>query len=188
MPSPAYTAAGRQINTQTARDLSTNAYARFLAQRRGTRQQADLTTDYNRGREDYGLQFNRYRDDRTRSFKDNYDNVASVYGARGLAGAGVASGVQQRGLADYRGEFDRDISRATGDYNQALQRLSQTFNTNLGRSRVDTADELNALRLQAANTRSDRRDALARLRAQRQSEISMTARNLRALRPYLGIA
>lgn len=198
----------RGIRSGTARELATNAYARFLARQRGTRERSDLRTDYRQGRQDYGTAYNRniqnfntdfarYGQDRGLAYQRGYAPMAAQYGARGLNTGGVTSGVANQGINEYRGNYARDIHRAETDYERAMHRnqfdygrsmgrLTHGFNTQLGRSRVNTAQEMNQFDLSRADIQAQRSEALAMLQAQRAKERAMTAQYLTALRPYLG--
>ena len=175
----------RGIRSGTARELATNAYARFLAQQRGSRERRDLRTNVRQGRTDLNTDINRYRTDRGLAYQQGYDPYAAQYGARGLVGGGITSGVQAEGMQQYNQDYRRDLGRANVDYSRALARLNRGFRTDLGRSRVNTQQEMNQYNLNQADIISQRNDALAALRMQRARERAMTAQWLTALQPYL---
>jgi hypothetical protein len=78
-----------------------NAYARFLAQQRGTRKKFDLNQQYERAA----------------------PRVVSSFSRRGLAGPGVSSGVYNRGLQDFANKQMTDLS----DLESSLTQESQGF-------------------------------------------------------------
>lgn len=78
-----------------------NAYAQFLAQQRGKRQEFDLNQQYERAT----------------------PRVVSSFSKRGLAGPGVTSGVYARGLQDFASKQLTD----TADLQRALAEEQQTF-------------------------------------------------------------
>jgi len=180
-----YEAQRRQINTGSAQELATNAYARFLAQQRGSRERTDLFTNVRQGRNTLNTDIGRYQQDRTRSYQQGYDPYAAQYGARGLVGGGVTSGVQRSGMQDYNQDYRRDTNRAQFDYGRALHRLNRGFRTDLSRSRVNTSEEMNQFDLNQANIQSNKTNALAALQAQRARERAMMAQWLTALQPHL---
>lgn len=86
---------GEQYGASKAR----NAYARFLAQQRGTRNIADLQ----------------------RQYETEQPNVVASFTKRGLAGPGVQSGVFQRGLQDFARKQYQDVFGAQQDLAEQLQ-------------------------------------------------------------------
>lgn len=84
-----------QYGAQTAK----SAYARFLAQQRGTRNIAELQ----------------------RSYEQQAPNVVSGFVRRGLAGPNVRSGIFQRGLQDFARKQYQDVFGAQQDLAEQLQ-------------------------------------------------------------------
>jgi len=176
----------RNIRSGYTRELANNAYARFLAQQRGTRERSDMRTSFRQGRQDYNTTFQRYGTDRRKAFTEGYGDMTAEFGARGLQTGGVSSGLKTQGVRDYRQDFRKDLSRNRMDYTRALGRLTRTRRRDIGRSRVNTAQEMNQFDLNQADIRAQRTDALASLRAQRARERAMMAQYLTALQPMLG--
>ena len=129
---------GYRYNT----DKATNAYGRFLSQQRGERSLGDMSRKFNRTLPTYRAGF----------------------GARGLQGSGVSSGVQQRAMSNYLGDYARDYGRVQQDATQEAQNYD----------------------LQAAQLDAYYNNSLAALEQSKQAEIANAALGIEALRPYLG--
>jgi len=137
-----YDQQANDLNYRYNTDRSMNAYGRFLSQQRGQRGLTDLTTQLGRG---------------LPGFKANF-------GQRGLAGAGIRSGVQTRAMGNYLGDYARDYGRAAQDMTQEAQ------NYDLQQAQLDAY--LNS--------------SLSTLQQQKQQDIANAALAIEALRPYLG--
>jgi len=117
-----------------------NQQAAFLGQQRGTRNIADLT----------------------RKLTEGFRPKMAGYGQRGLAGPGVASGIQRSGLERYAA----DMQRALADETQMLQ------------------DEQNRIAMAEAQSQADLEDYLAQLRLQKQRDIISSATALKQYAAY----
>ena len=129
------------INNQTTQNLATNAYSRFVSQQRSNRGIADSTRD----------------------FKRQFPRFSATFGKRGLAGGGLQSGLQQRALRNYVGDYNQNQERAYADQEYALRNYD----------------------LNAANYEAERQRALADLEAERAQALALTAQQLTALKPFL---
>lgn len=78
------------------------------------------------------------------------------YGARGLAGPNVASGIQRKGLERYATQFQEQI----GEANQALQDAANQTALDEAASQADLEDYINQLRLQKQQSILDAATAL----------------------------
>lgn len=123
-------------------DRATNAYGRFLSQQRGSRDLGDLS----------------------RSFYRDLPNYRAQFGHRGLAGGGINSGVMQRSMGDYLGNYTRNYGRQQQDVTQNLQNYD----------------------LQAAQMDAMYNNSVQALQQRKQSDIANAALAIQALRPYLG--
>lgn len=123
-------------------DRATNAYGRFLSQQRGSRNLGDFSRDFNRSLPNYKAGFTH----------------------RGLAGGGIQSGVMQRSMGNYLGDFARNYGREQQDITQGLQ------NYDLQAGQMDAAYNNSVLALQQ----------------RKQGDIANAALAIQALRPYLG--
>lgn len=137
-----YESARRGVENQYTQQASQNAYGRFLGLQRGQRGLSDMT----------------------RGFKQNYAPMAAQYGARGLAGPGVQSGVRERGVGDYVGNYYRDF----------------------GRGQQDLANQLQGFDMNQGLLDSWRQEALSNIDLERYRNIAGSASNLQALRDWLG--
>ena len=102
--------------------------------------------------------------DTTRGFKQNYAPYASQYGARGMQGGGLNSGVYQKSMANYVGDYYRDFGRQQQD----LASNMQQFDLDQGRRDMWRQEELNNIDMD------------------RYRNIASSAQNLQALRDWLG--
>lgn len=137
-----YESQRRGVENRYAIDSSQNAYGRFLSQQRGNRNLADTT----------------------RNFKQNYAPYASQFGARGLSTGGVQSGVRQRAMGNYVGDYYR----------------------NYGRQQQDLANEMQQFDMNQSLMDMWRAEELAAIDQQRTFDIASAAQNLEALREWLG--
>lgn len=132
----------RRVENSYTADSARNAYGRFLGQQRGNRNLADTT----------------------RSFKRGYTPYAAQFGARGLAGAGVNSGVRQQAMANYVGDYYR----------------------NYGRQQQGLAQEMQQYDLDQGLRDMWRQEELTNIDLDRYRNIASAAQNLTALRQWLG--
>ena len=137
-----YEAARRGINDQYGGGTAVNAYGRFLGQQRGSRQLTDMS----------------------RGFERSYPGFGASFAPRGMTGNGINSGVMQRSMQNYVGDFQRDYARSQQDLTQSLQGYD----------------------LQQAQLDAWKQGQLADLELARSQEIANAAMNLEALRNYYG--
>lgn len=123
-------------------DRAANSYGRFLSQQRGERSVGDLSRDFNRALPNYKARF----------------------GQRGLMGGGVRSGIMQRSMKNYLGDYTTNYMRTQQDAQQGVQQYDR------------------------ANTELDAwyQKSLADLEMEKQQEIANAAAAMEALRPLLG--
>lgn len=117
-----------------------NQQAAFLGQQRGSRRISDVQRQYMEG----------------------YQPLLAGYGQRGLAGAGIKSGIMRGGLSKYAENMQRDLGAET----QNMQ------------------DELNQIAMTEASQQADLEDYLTALRLQKQQDILASATALRSLGAY----
>ena len=132
----------RAAGTQYTNQAAINALGRFNAQQRGNRQIADYK----------------------QSFQRQMPTFTSSYQRRGLAGAGVQSGVYQNALRNY-----------TADYSQQLNRAN-----------ADMQSELNQYDLTAAQQQADYNRTLADIEIDKAKEIANAAQYLTAMKTQFG--
>ena len=94
-----YEAQRRAYTQQYGATSARNAYARFLAQHRGTRNVADLQ----------------------RNYEQQAPNVVSGFVRRGLAGPNISSGVFQKGLQEFARKQYQDVFNAQQDLADQMQ-------------------------------------------------------------------
>ena len=94
-----YEAQRRAYTQQYGATSARNAYARFLAQQRGTRNVADLQ----------------------RNYEQQAPNVVSGFVRRGLAGPNISSGVFQKGLQEFARKQYQDVFNAQQDLADQMQ-------------------------------------------------------------------
>lgn len=94
-----YEAQRRAYGQQYGATQARSAYARFLAQQRGTRQIADLQ----------------------RGFERQAPDVVSGFVRRGMAAPNISSGVFQKGLQDFARKQYQDVFNAQQDLADQLQ-------------------------------------------------------------------
>ena len=129
----------RGITDDYTSRAATNAYGRFLSQQRGERGIADYQRDWTRAAPKFSAQ----------------------YGQRGMAGSGVKSGVYQKAMRNF-----------VGDYSQ-----------NVNRMYADQANEMRQYDLTAAEQTAAKDRALSDLEMSKQQEIANAALYLNALKP-----
>ena len=138
----AYERQKRDVDYDYGTQTATNAYGRFLSQQRGERGLGDMT----------------------RQFQNSYAPYKAQYGQRGLAGAGINSGVQQQAMRNYTGDYIRNYGWQAQDLTQELQQ----FDLN--------QDNLNAFHQQS----------LADIEAQKAQQIANDAQAIEYLRQLVG--
>lgn len=99
-----------------------NRQAAFLGQQRGQRSLKELT----------------------RQLTEGFAPKMAEYGARGLAGPKVASGIQRKGLERYAADWQQKI----GEQTQALQDAANQAVLDEAAAQADLEDYINQLRLQ----------------------------------------
>ena len=132
----------RNLDYDYGTGAAQNAYGRFISQQRGNRQLGDMTRGYERG----------------------MPKLQASFGARGLGGGGISSGVQQGALNRYVGDYQRGFGRQQQDMAQEQQGF-------------DISDQMRNQWYTGA---------LGDMELQRQNDISTAAMNIDALRNYLG--
>jgi hypothetical protein len=138
----AYEAQRRSVEEDYTSKAARNSYTRFLSQKRGERGMSDMS----------------------QGFKKSFPSFGASFAPRGMSGPGVNSGVMQRSMKNYVGDFNQGYARAGQELAQGLQGYD-----------LDMAD------LNSWKTRS-----LADIEMDRQREISRSAQYLEALRPLFG--
>jgi hypothetical protein len=137
-----YESLQRGVNQEYAAGMAANTYSQTLARNRGNRDLSFMES----------------------SFKRSVPGFTSQFGQRGLGGGGVQSGVMQRSMSNYLGDYQREYSTA--------QR--------------DLTDQLRQYDLQAAQLGAQRTSSLADIQLQKAREIAFAAQNIQALRDTLG--
>jgi hypothetical protein len=137
----AYDRASSDLTYRYNTDSAANAYGRFLSQSRGSRNLGDLTKQYQRG----------------------LPSAYASFNGRGLGGSNQ-SGLQQRSMRNYIGDYGTDYLRGQEDLTQGLQQYDMN---------------------QASNT-ANYNNQLLSLQEQKAREIANAALGIEALRPYLG--
>lgn len=137
-----YESQRRGVEDTYAAGMAQNAFSRTLGQQRGNR----------------GLNMMRT------SFQRELPTFTSSFGQRGFGGGDVQSGVMQRSMSNYLGDFTQQY----------------------GRAQNDITDEMRGYDLNAAQMGAQRTSSLAELELQRSREIAMAAQNIEALRQALG--
>ena len=137
-----YEAQRRGVDEEYTSSAARNAYSRFLSQQRGQRGMNDMT----------------------QGFKRSYPGFGASFAPRGMAGPGVNSGVMQRSMKNYVGDYTRGFARAGQDLTGELQNYD----------------------LQRADLDSWRTRSLADIEMAKQREIANAAQYLEALRPLFG--
>jgi hypothetical protein len=137
-----YEAQRRGIEDQYTSTAARNSYSRFLGKQRGERSMSDMT----------------------QGFKRSYPGFGASFAPRGMAGPGINSGVMQRSMRNFVGDFNQGYGRAGQDLTQQLQQAD----------------------LQQADLDAWKTNSLADLEMRKQNEISQAAQYLEALRPLFG--
>jgi hypothetical protein len=137
-----YESLQRGINEEYAAGMAANTYSQTLARNRGNRGLNLMQSEFRRG----------------------VPSFTSGFAQRGFGGGGVRSGVMQRAMSNYLGDFQRDYSTVQNDL----------------------AEQLRQFDLQGAQLGSQRTSALAELQLQKQREIAFAAQNIEALRGIFG--
>ncbi|HEX5015995.1 MAG TPA: hypothetical protein VFX15_00240 [Actinomycetes bacterium] len=137
-----YESARRGIDDQYAAQMAANTYSRTLSQQRGNRSLSEMQT----------------------GFRRSIPGFTSGFAQRGFGGGGIRSGVMQRSMSNYLGDFQRQYGNAQNDLTEQLRQF-----------------DLNAAQMGSNRTRS-----LADLELQKQREIAFAAQNVEALRSVFG--
>lgn len=132
-----YSSAKRNINNDFAAKRSANTFSQTLSQRRGTRQQSDFTS----------------------GFKRQVPSFTAGFANRGLGG----SGVYQRAMQQFTGDYARD----------------------LGRMQEDQFSEQAQFGMNDAALVNERDRVLGDLELDKANQIAMTAMGINGLRPYM---
>lgn len=137
-----YESQRRGVEDQYAAQMASNTFARTLAQQRGNR---DLSM-------------------MTQGFKRQTPSFLAGFGQRGFGGGGVRSGVMQRSMQNYLGDFTQQYGAAQNDLTSSLRQYDLT-GTELG---------------------AQRSSSLADIELAKAREIAYAAQNIEALRQSLG--
>lgn len=137
-----YESQRRGIQSQYAAQMAANTYGRFASQQRGQRELNDMS----------------------RGFKQGFGNYSAQFGQRGMAGPGIQSGVMQRAMGNYLGDYNRQYARGQQDLTEQLRQFD----------------------LQRTQLTADRDVALSDLKLQKAREIAFAAQNIEALKQILG--
>lgn len=137
-----YESARRGVNDQYAAQMAANTYSQTLSQQRGNRNLSEFQS----------------------GFRRSVPGFTSQFGQRGFGGGGVRSGVMQRSMSNYLGDYTRQYGNMQNDLTEQLRQFD----------------------LNAAQYGSQRTSALADLELQKQREIAFAAQNVEALRSVFG--
>lgn len=132
-------AAARRTYSQ---NLAQNTFSRNLAQKRGNRQVGDFRRDFQR----------------------QLPGFTASFARRGMSGPGIKSGVMQRAMNNYVGDYTR----------------------NLGYMKDDLNDNLRQFDFDASRFAAERDSTLASLEAQKAALIAGTAQHITGLKPLMG--
>jgi len=132
----------RGVEQEYAAGMAGNTYSQTLARNRGNRDLSFMQQSFQRG----------------------VPSFTSQFAQRGLGGGGIRSGVMQRSMSNYLGDFQRTYSNAE----------------------TDLADQLRGFDLNAAQMGAQRTSSLADIELQKAREIAFAAQNIEALRGILG--
>ena len=138
----AYEGQRRAVEDQYTSSAARNAYTRFLAQQRGQRDMSDMS----------------------QGFSKSFPSFGASFAPRGMSGPGMNSGVMQRSMKNYVGDYNRNYARAGQELAQGLQGYD----------------------LEQADLNSWRTRSLADIEMAKQREIANAAQYLEALRPLFG--
>src|SRR6188474_3293289 len=114
-----YESARRGIDTNYAAQMATNTYAQTLSQQRGNRSLSEMQT----------------------GFKRSVPGFTSGFAQRGMGGGNVRSGVMQRSMSNYLGDFTRDYGNAQNDLTQSLRQYDLNA-AQLGSQRTSSLADL----------------------------------------------
>lgn len=137
-----YESQRRGIEQGYAAQMAANTYSQTLTRQRGQRN----------------------LDEMMRGFQRSVPTFSSSFGQRGLMGGGIRSGVMQRSMSNYLGDFNRQYGQARTDLNESLRQF-----------------DLNAAQLGA-----QRQSSLADIELERAREVAFAAQNIEALRSIFG--
>lgn len=137
-----YESARRGVEDTYAAGMAQNAFSRTLSQTRGNRDLGLMKTSFQRG----------------------LPSFTSGFAQRGFGGGNTQSGVMQRSMSNYLGDFTQQY----------------------GAAQNDLTDQLRNFDLTAAQMGAQRTSSLADLQLQRSREIAFAAQNIEALRGILG--
>jgi hypothetical protein len=138
-------------NFQKQRDSARQSWATNQAQNTWQANQANMMAG-------------RQMQDYTQSWKRQLPQFTASFGARGLAGQGISSGVMKNAMSQYTGDYVKNLGRMGVD--QASQRTGYDFNA----SRFDDMKNQQINDINAAQA----------------AEIAQTAQYISALAPYRG--
>lgn len=141
-PSAMFNAQRRRVNTDFANQSAANTFERTATQQRGTRMRGDMV----------------------RGFERSVPSFTAGFGARGLAGGGIRSGVMSRAMNNFVGDHQRDLSR----FDQ------------------DLATQMRGFDMRDAQLAQSRDSMLADIEAQKAYQIANTAWFINSLRPQMG--
>ena len=119
-----------------------NTFSRTLSQQRGSRNLSDMA----------------------RSFRRALPGQVAQQARRGMAGPGVRSGVYQRAMQNYLGDYQRSY----------------------GRMQEDNFNDLRQFDFNQSGYQAELDNILANLEAEKAAMIANTAQNIQALRPFMG--
>jgi hypothetical protein len=132
----------RGVEQEYAAGMAGNTYSQTLARNRGNRDLNLMQT----------------------SFRRDVPSFTAGFGQRGFGGGGVRSGVMQRAMGNYLGDYQRAYSGAQADLTDSLRQYDLT----------------------AAQMGAQRTSSLADIELQKAREIAFAAQNIEALRGILG--
>jgi hypothetical protein len=132
----------RDVDYRHGTDAMANAYGRFISQQRGSRNLSDTSRTFGRG----------------------YEGQKAQFGQRGLSGGGIKSGVMQRSMRNYLGDYGRDYGRQQQDLTENLRQYD------LGQDQSDAY----------------RQQALGDIDTRQATEMANAAQNLEFLRGQVG--
>lgn len=137
-----YESQRRGIDSTYAAQMAANTFSRTLSQSRGNRNLSFLTD----------------------SFKRQTPHFTSSFAQRGLGGNGVQSGVMQRSMQNWLGDYQ----------------------TTYGQAQNDLTDQLRQFDLNSAQLGANRTNALAEMELAKARDVAFAAQNIEALRQSLG--
>lgn len=137
-----YEAQRRGVEDTYAAGMAQNAFSRTLARQRGNRGLNLMQTSFNR----------------------ELPTFTSGFAQRGLGGGGIQSGVMQRSMSNYLGDYTRDYANA----------------------QQDLTDQMRQYDLGDAQLGAQRRSSLADIELSKSRDIAFAAQNIEALRGIFG--